>query len=392
VRSPVDGIGRLRMPNVLGAALTISALAVAAMEARGMLRGGDFRQSLWQFRQILWLPVLTGIFSYSLRGPRDLAPLVYVLTGAACLKIGFGLWYMTRIAWPNGFPVEFMTCHEDSVTFATTIVLWLAMWAHGISWRGKVMALMVSVWVLIGIAANARRIAYVSLGANLVLLFFMLSKQRQRQLLRVFLMCLPLLIPYLVAGRNRNTGIFKPASMIMSVWQQKDGSSQTRDIENFNLLSTLRPHMLIGSGFGHEYNEVIQADDISRVFAQYRFIAHNSVLWLLTIGGAVGFTLLWLPLIVGLFLARRSYAHAHTTFERVAAATAAGAILCYIVQAWGDMGTQGWTCMVMVSWALAAAGKLAVGTGAFPAHVALLRSARPVTGLPGRGPLEATTP
>ena len=50
------------------------------------------------------------------------------------------------------------------------------------------------------------------------------------------------------------------------------------------------------TGFGHEYefspnNPPV---DLSEVFSNYRLIAHNGVLWIWSLGGVVGFTLLWM--------------------------------------------------------------------------------------------------
>jgi hypothetical protein len=377
---PIDAEGRIPFPNFLGVVLAATFVTVLLLELRGIGAGGDFRQSLWQFRQVLWLPVLALLFAAGLRGSRDVVPLAVLLTVASVVKIAIGLYYLRRIAAPNGLDVDVMTCHEDSMTFVTTAMLWLAAWAHRPSWKRAGAAILIGGWALIGMAANERRLAYVSLGVSLALLFVMLRGPVRRAIVRALLYGLPLIVVYLAAGRHRNTGLFKPAALIMSVAQQKDESSKTRDVENFNLLQTLKQNKVVGAGWGHEYDEQVKADDISHLFAQYRFIAHNSVLWLLSIGGVIGFTLLWLPVVVGIFLARRGYLFARTPLERTAAFTALIVMVSFVNQAWGDMGTQGETCTVMMAWALAVAGKLAVETGAFPARVALWGRRRPTVG------------
>jgi hypothetical protein len=123
--------------------------------------------------------------------------------------------------------------------------------------------------------------------------------------------------------------------------------------------------MLIGTGWGHEYREISVANDISKFFPQYRYIAHNSVLWLLSIGGALGFTVIWMPFVIGTFLAARSYRFAHDPFERTASASAIIALVCYAFQSWSDMGTQSVTIMLIAAWALAACGTLGSATGAW---------------------------
>ena len=115
----------------------------------------------------------------------------------------------------------------------------------------------------------------------------------------------------------------------------------------------------------------MKADDISQLFPQYRYIAHNSVLWLWSIGGLVGFSLIWLPLVVAVFLARRGYAFARSPTEHTVGITALVVVICFVNQAWGDMGTQGQTCIILLAWAIAGAGNLASATGAFPTDITL---------------------
>jgi hypothetical protein len=370
-RDPVEGTARTPTPAALRSVLLLAFLAVVGLELSGMATGGDFRQSLWQFRGLLWLPVLTLLFSFSLRGPQDFAPLGWLLVGAVVVKVAIGLYYLRFIAAPRGIDVDFMTCHEDSLTFVTTIMLLVATWAHRPTARRAATAALLGLWVFVGMAANERRLAYVSLAGSAFLVFLFLRGPVRRTLNRMLLLSLPLIVLYLAIGRNRPTGIFKPAALMMSVATQKDESSKTRDIENFNLLQTLKQNKLTGAGWGHEYDEQVKADDISELFMQYRYIAHNSVLWLWSIGGLVGFTLLWLPLVVGIFLARRGYAFARTPLERTAALTGLVVMASFINQAWGDMGTQGQTCIMLLAWALAVVGKLAVANGAVPARASL---------------------
>jgi len=51
---------------------------------------------------------------------------------------------------------------------------------------------------------------------------------------------LPLVAVYAAAGWNSTSGVFKPVAMVRSVSSQEDSSSKTRDIENFNLIQTLK--------------------------------------------------------------------------------------------------------------------------------------------------------
>ena len=362
--------------RILIASLWISFAAVVWLEVWGLARGGDFRQSLWQFRGLFWLPVLVTLFSHSLEGPRDFRLVLYAMTVAACVKIGFGLFYMITVAWPNAYAPEAMTGHEDSPLFVVVTVAWIAAWIHRPRLRTLPLTLLVVGWVLAGVVLNNRRIAFVELGVGLLFIYLFLDGPVKRLANRAILLMLPVVALYLAVGVNRPRGIFKPASLIMSVSKQTDESSLTRDIENYNLIQTLKPVKVLGSGWGHEYNEVVKADDISMYFAQYRYIAHNSILWLLGIGGIVGFTLLWMPVSIGVFLAARSYRFAANPLERTAAITGLAILTSYVVQSWGDMGTQGAFSGLGVAWGLAIVARLATHTGAWPSTIGLIAPRR----------------
>jgi hypothetical protein len=142
------------------------------------------------------------------------------------------------------------------------------------------------------------------------------------------------------------------------VTAQDDDSSKTRDIENYNMIQTLKRRPLVGSGFGHEYHEVVRAHDVTEFFTQYKFIAHNSVLWILAIGGWLGFAALWAVFPVGLLTALRVYRSSSQVVDRVTAMAAAVMVALFVLQAWGDMGLQSWMGTLMLAALLGATGAL----------------------------------
>ena len=366
VRHSVDQRDRVPAPKVLVIALAISGAAVLWLGFLGAARGGDMRQAFWQCRQLLWMPAFAGLFCYALQGPRDLRVLLVALTATSCAKVAMAAYFVLRVARPFGVEPPTATSHNDTVLYVVVLATWAAIAIDKPSFARIAMAAAVWGWTLFGVALNHRRTAYVSLAATLLLLLIGLSGRARRRALFVSLACLPVLLPYLALARHRSYGIFTPAAHLWSAIEQKDLSSATRDIENFNLVVTMKQHRLIGSGWGHEYIELVKGDDISKAFEQYRYIAHNSVLWLLGIGGEVGFTLLGLPLVVGAFLAARARTFARTNGERVAAFAVIAVIACYLLQAWSDMGVISWTASGLLACALALGGKLAVSSGAWP--------------------------
>jgi len=193
---------------------------------------------------------------------------------------------------------------------------------------------------------------------------------------------------YIGAGWN-NTGssVFKPVGMLRSIADSKsDRSTLDRDVENWNLLLSMRERPILGRGFGFEYTEYWLGDDISKVFPMYKAIPHNSVLALLLFAGLIGFCGLWSLLAVGVFLAVRSFHRTTVPIDRAAAMAAVGVVLIVVLHIYGDMGISSNQSRVLLPMALAVAGKLAVATGAWPERKRRISSLARATAAAGSAP------
>jgi hypothetical protein len=142
---------------------------------------------------------------------------------------------------------------------------------------------------------------------------------------------------------------------------QKDNSSISRDIENENLIFTLRQNPIVTMGFGHEYQYSPNNPpvDLGELFKNYRLIAHNGVLWIWSLAGVVGFTLLWTIYPLGATLALRGYRAASTPLERSSALGALAAVVVCVVQIWGDQGFNSYMTLVTFGVSFAVATRLA---------------------------------
>jgi len=362
----VDQKNRVPSARILKFAFMASLAAALGLEVLGALRGGDIRQSFWQARQLFWMPVLGLLFGYALRGARDLRVLLGALTLVSSLKIAVGAYFVFAVARPAAVVPATATSHMDTVLFVSVLALWAAVVVDRPTLLRILTASLVWAWTFVGLVLNNRRTALVSLVITLFLLFVTLTQRTRRRIMWGVAAAMPFLAVYLRLGKNRTGGVFKVAAQFWSVFLQKDSSSITRDIENFNLVVTLKQHLIAGSGWGHEYVELMKGDDISAAFPQYRYIAHNSVLWLLSIGGWIGFTLMWMPIVVGIYLAARAQRNARSHAERVGAYAALAITTCYLLQAWSDMGVTSWTTSAMLACSLVVAGKVAVANGGWP--------------------------
>jgi len=380
----IDATERQAGSSALYMCLAVALATVLWLEVLGAATGGNMRSTLFQIRMFLWIPLETLVISLVMRDLRDFRSLAATVTLAAILKVAFGLFFVIHDVWSRGETVPWMTGHQDSVLYVGVIFGWFAAWIHERTWRRFLVAGAIIVWIGIGIYVNNRRIAYVSLVGTLLAFYPLIDGTLKRRVNLTLIAASPLIVLYLLLATTHSTGIFAPGASLMGIAKVTDGSTQWRELENSNLIYTLRQNRLFGWGWGHEYLEVIKLPDVSQAYKEYRLMAHNSVLWLLGLSGIVGFTMLWAPLVAGVYLAARSYQFARNDAERTAAATAIGLIVCYVNQAWGDIGVGLPIPTLLLACALALSGKLARITGAWPARAKLFGAGGTVEASPAR--------
>jgi hypothetical protein len=358
---------RAASPMAWAAALWL--VTVLALWAYGLARGGDFRNSLWQCHQLLVVPIAYFVYQSTMRGPRDYRALGAVVVAAACIKACMALWVRLTVSSADALPTA--TAHGDSVLFACAFALVTALLLEQALPRLGAVAILVLALLAAGMVANNRRLAWVEVGAALLVVYVTASATRvKRAVRRAAMLAIPLLALYAAAGWTSPSRLFAPVRTLRSlVAARTDWSTAMRDIENFNLLWTLRDNPLLGTGFGHVYVEKVKAVDISDIFPQYRYVPHNSVLGLLAFGGIAGLSAIFLALAVGVYLAGRAHRCAGTPAERAAALAAIAAVVVYLVQSYGDMGLVSWMGVFTLGPALAVAARLATATGAWPAAV-----------------------
>jgi hypothetical protein len=343
---------------------------VFALAAFGLARGGGVEATFRQIVHLMQLPLIGLAFLYALRVPEDIAAVgsIYVtvalVRGLLVAYIYFGVCMPLGITDRPGLP-EWCTTHSDSVLFVTAILI---MVVHAFEQRTKRTiwrAVFVSAFLLFAIALNNRRLAFVSLSIAPAVIYLALKpSKRKRRVTTALIITIPLTIAYVFIGSeiNSKTPILQPAKLVMSVLDQKDNSAISRDIENENLIYTLRQSPIFATGFGFEYQNSPNNPpvDLSDVFVNYRLIAHNGVLWIWSLGGVIGFTFLWMVFPIAGTLALRGYRGAQTPLERSAALAALGSVAICIVQIWGDQGINGYMTPVTLSVAYAIATKLAM--------------------------------
>ena len=327
----------------------------------GVARGGAVSPMFWQIVQMVAMGLCTLAFLYCVRGAQDIRAFGTIIVVAAITKGLLVAWVYFVVLGPTGKTPFYATTHSDSITFATAFVILTMRLLEERSKAALKWLLIIGPLIIAFIIMNNRRLAFVCMGTALLTAFIVMRRDKlKRKLTIAAIAMLPVFAAYVAVGANSDHPAFALARTVSTVTSSSDSSSLTREIENYNLIVTLKESLLMGTGYGHEYVEFIKADDISAGHALYLYIPHNSVLWIVSVGGLIGFPLLWMFYPALAYFAARAYFRSQRPWLRAAALTCLGVTFILMVQAWGDMGLQSYTCAVMFSVAYALAAKLCV--------------------------------
>jgi O-Antigen ligase len=365
--SRVDVEGHVPPAPPLRSAALLCLGCIALVWGHGaLLEGFSFGDSLWQVFRVVYLPSVFLLFCAALRGPVDARAAGTVLLLAAVVRALLAVYL--RLKFPD---VEFMphaTTHADSMLFSDAVLLVAVVLFEKPTRRNLALAactVPLFVWAMM---ANNRRLVWVELGLCLLVVHFITPMTRlKRRIAQGIVVLLPVLALYVGVGWKRASGPFAPVHTLRSVLDsESDTSTRWRDWENYNLYVTWKANPVFGTGFGHEYTEVVKLPDISTAYSLYRYAPHNSILGLLAYSGPIGFLGIWLIVPLGLLLAVRTYRFSVMPADRSAALACVGVLVAYAVHCYGDMGLGTWTSVFTVGGALAIVAKQAVVTGAWP--------------------------
>jgi hypothetical protein len=376
--SKIDSAGRTPTPVPLVKLAYLSLAGTAYVELSGLLRGGNFSMSLWQIDKVMYLPIIFLLWQQGLRGSKDLPGLARVLLAAATVRACLAIYVSRTVVMPNDPKGEgilpYATSHHDSILFAAAATLLMALVIQRAGrWAPKLAIVLLPI-LIGGMLANNRRMVWVQIGIVFITLFFVTPPNATKRKLKKIAWALsPLVALYIMVGWNSPTGVFKPVATIRSVVEPAtDASSMTREIENYNLMYTLKQYPILGTGYGNGYWEIVPLPPMG--YPLERYCPHNSLLGLWVYSGLIGYTMMTLLWAAGVFFGMRALSAAKAPIDRAAALLGFGTVLIYLVQCWGDIGLGSWTGVFITSAGIAVAGKLAVATGAWSAERAPSRS------------------
>jgi hypothetical protein len=327
------------LPPVLRISISVAFAVVFVFMVWGVARGGDVQQIYYQvFGPIVALCVLGA--TARVASPELVRSLIRVVLIVGVYRAFLVLWiYTTIVRHLNEEPPLYLTSHGDSLIWAVGVTYVISNFIESPSRQARKMFYFLLPLYSIAIVLNNRRLAWVVVFGAIAYIVFSASIHAKKRLAPVLVILVPIAALYTAAGLAAPPSkLFAPVQALESVATGNDRSSQTRGIEDFNLTYTMKANVPLPTGFGHEYIELVRADDISAGFEQYRYLPHNSVLGLMIYLGPIGLILMFLPMM----LAMRSAHHLRVSTQNAVLRTDTAVIFCawigFVLQAWGDLG------------------------------------------------------
>jgi hypothetical protein len=359
-----------RRAGPMDVAILVSFATIGFSFAWGVARGGNAYWAYYQLNSLLLMLFAALVLLAASKSSADLRALGVTIVFAALVRSGLALYFFfTYVRGREPYPPH-MTSHDDSPLFVCAIVI-IVSWALTRLRLGSVIAASATVLpILLAIKVNNRRVAWIELVAALAFLYLVQPDRRlRRRLNRALVLAAPILAAYVAVGWGRPGALFAPLRAFDSTaGDNQDASTMARNEENLNVILTYIQNPILGSGWGHPMLRV------SSTFANfgggfdimYPFVPHNSLAALTAFSGIVGLLGILGVIPVASFLAVRASQCAATRIDHTAGIASVCFLPVFGLHAYADIGMQSLTNCLLLSVALAVAGRASVWTGAWP--------------------------
>jgi hypothetical protein len=360
---------QVRVASVLVDFLLLYVAGVVISEMVGLARG--LSVAPWKLRNLLHPILLALLFLAAYRGPRDQRLVGRIVVFAACARAILAIVVQRVAVSLTGGPYAHATSHGDSVLFSVASFILLIDLLERPDRHRLLRTILLLPLIVAGMVENDRRLVWVMVALMFAAAYVALPMRGwKRAMSRAVLIALPVLVIYAAAGWNSQSRFFAPLRTFRTVSDTSvDRSAYWREVENWNIVESMRANPILGTGLGGEYTEHMPNDDVSQGFKEFREWPHNTVLGLLLLMGLLPFTATWLLLPLVIFLSVRSCRMAVHAEDRVAALSCIGAAVACMVLAYGDTGAHFPQYKIFVALAVAVSARLAVATGAWPARL-----------------------
>jgi O-antigen ligase len=261
----------------------------------GLSSGGDMRVAVYEARGLLYIPIVYFLVSNTCRTARQYRGLLWTAMVGILGNSIMSLIYLAKLTSDERKNLEALGEHGAALSMNALFILAISSFLFKrASGGGRLLLLAMCVPAGWAYLASQRRAAVIGLSAALFLLAIVLFWHQRSRFWRVVPVAVLAFTAYLGVFWNSSASFGFPAQAVKTViapgsLSDRDrGSDLYRQIENYDLNSTIRQAPITGLGFGHPFSQPVALPDIS-FYEFYRYIPHNSVLWIWIQTGFFGF-------------------------------------------------------------------------------------------------------
>lgn len=280
----------------------------------GIVTGGDLDAASFELRSFLYLAATYFLTSRLLPDVRGVVAMGWALVVSTGIKAIEGMIILIEVRGLRPAP-EAILGHEESFFFGLFITLCAALWLFRIRSRLRLVATLLLPVVLIADIGNTRRVAWLILAADFLVLIavaWIALPDRRRLITRVVACAVAAFVLYLPFFWNGSGLLAQPARATRSLVDPSVRDSQSdayRYIEDADLGVNIKSAGLLGTGMGLKIDySTYKIVDLSPGDSFIQYNPHNGLLWVWMRAGPVGELALWgvvaAVIITGLRLAR----------------------------------------------------------------------------------------
>jgi O-antigen ligase len=289
-----DATWRFKRGALLTPLLVFASFVVVGL-AWGLQRGGDRHVGLWEARPLMYLPLFYVLVTNLLTTVRQYQIVFWTAMVAVTVQSILALDWYQKLEPGIRANLESLTEHSGSVHMNAMFVFVLAgLLLRGFPARGRVALPILAVPVVWAYFVSERRSAVIGFALGVILFAVLLYRLQRRTFwwfVPIFGICSLL---YLGAFWTVESKIGFPARAIKSaiapgsVEGADRSSDEYRRLEALNIWYTIRADPVRGIGFGQVFYQLYPLPDIS-FFPFWRYMPHNSFLWIWLKTGFAGF-------------------------------------------------------------------------------------------------------
>ncbi len=261
----------------------------------GVGRGGDMVVAVWEVRPLLYILPIYLLITNLCTTTKHYNTLGWCLALGIIGQALLSLDYLRGLTAVERDQLESLTEHSSAIQMNAMFVFAFALLTFRRCSIVKRFFLTLAIlpvgWVFV---VSQRRAGVIALLIGFVVLAIALFVQNRR----AFWIFVPIALlagaGYTAAFWNSESTFAFGAQAIKGViapeqlGAEDQSSDLYREIESYDLVSTIRSSPLTGLGFGQKFHRPIPLPDIS-FFIFYEYIPHNSILWIWIKVGFVGF-------------------------------------------------------------------------------------------------------